>query len=330
MNRKLKNGINYRVIAAKGIFDKNISIRKIVFIVLAFLCLTPFVSPPVALLLGIVTAQVMGHPYMHLNHRASQLLLQVSVVGLGFGMQVDSALKAGREGAILTVGSIAGTLALGFVLHRVFKIEKKTAFLVSVGTAICGGSAIAAIAPVVQAKEKQMSVALGVVFILNSLALFIFPVIGHLLGLSQSAFGLWSAVAVHDTSSVVGVAAKYGTEALEVATTVKLARALWIVPVALISSVIFKTEGGRVKIPYFIGLFVLGMLLNTYVPVVRYISPYIVDISKSGLTLTLFLIGCGLTKKIVGTVGARLFVMACLLWIAISVFALWSVTFLNG
>lgn len=329
MNRRSKNGINFRTITAKEIFDKNISIREIVFIVLVFLCLSPLVSPPVALLLGVVTAQVMGHPYMHLNHRASQLLLQVSVVGLGFGMHVDSALKAGREGIMLTVGSIIGTLVLGFVLHKVLKIEKKTAFLVSAGTAICGGSAIAAIAPVIKAKEKQISVALGVVFVLNSLALFLFPVVGHFLGLSQNTFGLWSAVAVHDTSSVVGVAAKYGREALEVATTVKLARALWIVPLALCSSIMFRTKGSKIKIPYFIGLFILGMLLNTYVPSVQYVSPYIVDISKSGLTLTLFFIGCGLTRKAVGAVGGKLFVMGCLLWIAISVFALWMVTSLG-
>ncbi|UGU16591.1 putative sulfate exporter family transporter [Sinomicrobium kalidii] len=325
MYRKSKKGIHAVTGTVKNILDKNVSIREVVFIALVFLCLAPAVSPPVALLLGVVTAQVVGHPYIHLNHRASQFLLQLSVVGLGFGMHVNNALNAGKEGMLLTTGSIAGTLILGVVLYRILKIEKKTAFLISVGTAICGGSAIAAIAPVVQAGEKQMSVALGVVFILNSLALFLFPSIGHFFGLSQNDFGLWSAVAVHDTSSVVGVAAKYGMEALEVATTVKLARALWIVPVALMSSVMFRTGGGKVKIPYFIGLFVLAMLLNSYVPFIRNISPYILDISKSGLTLTLFLIGCGLTGKTVGQVGGRLFLMGCLLWIVISVFALWAV-----
>ncbi|MBC9798117.1 YeiH family protein [Sinomicrobium weinanense] len=329
MNRKSKSRIDFRTLVVKEIFNKHVSIREIIFIALVLLCLSSFVSPPVALLLGVMTAQVMGHPYMHLNHRASHLLLQFSVVGLGFGMHAESALKAGREGLMLTVGSIIGTLVLGFVLHKVLKIEKKTAFLVSVGTAICGGSAIAAIAPVIKAQEKQISVALGVVFVLNSLALFLFPPIGHFLGLSQNTFGLWSAVAVHDTSSVVGVAAKYGSEALEVATTVKLARALWIIPVALCSSVIFRTKGSKIKIPYFIGLFILGMLLNTYVPSVRYISPYVVEISKSALTLTLFLIGCGLTRKTVAAVGGRLFIMGCLLWFVISVFAFWMVTSLG-
>ncbi|MGS2761577.1 YeiH family protein [Sinomicrobium sp. M5D2P9] len=310
----------------KRFFDKHISIREIVFITLVILCLSSLISPPVALLLGVMTAWFIGHPYMHLNSKASHLLLQVSVVGLGFGMQADSALKAGKEGILLTVISIFGTLVLGFVLCRLLKIEKKTAYLVAIGTAICGGSAIAAVAPVIQAKEKQISVALGVVFILNSVALFIFPAIGHLLGLSQGSFGLWSAVAIHDTSSVVGAAAKYGSEALEVATTVKLARALWIVPVALLSSVMFGKGKRKVHIPYFIGLFVLAMLLNTYVPFVRHISPYIVNISKSGLTLTLFLIGCGLTRKVVGTVGVKLFIMGCILWLVISAFSLFGIT----
>lgn len=326
MYRKSRNGMAYFGDHAKKVLDRNVSLREIIFITLVILCLSSVISPPVALLLGIMTAWFTGHPYMHLNSKASHFLLQVSVVGLGFGMQANSALKAGKEGLLLTILSISGTLVLGFVLCRLLKIERKTAYLVAIGTAICGGSAIAAVAPVIQAGEKQISVALGVVFILNSVALFAFPAMGHLLGLSQDSFGLWSAVAIHDTSSVVGAAAKYGAPALEVATTVKLARALWIVPVVLLSSVAFGTGKRKIRIPYFIGLFVLAMLLNTYIPFVQHISPYIVNISRSVLTLTLFLVGCGLSRKVVGTVGVKLFVMGCILWLVISACALFGIT----
>ena len=219
--------------------DNHIQVRQVIFAVAVILCLTPLVSPPVALLLGLGIALFVGHPFLHLNHKATQILLQVSVVGLGFGMNAGSALKAGKEGFLFTVASIAGTLTAGLLLGKWMGVEKKTSLLISGGTAICGGSAIAALAPVIKAGERQVSVALGAVFILNSVALFLFPVIGHLLGLSQMQFGLWSAIAIHDTSSVVGAAGKYGPEALQVATTVKLARALWIIPVSLVAAFFF-------------------------------------------------------------------------------------------
>ena len=205
-------------------------------------CLSPLITPPVALLMGLIIAQFIGHPYLHLNHKATHILLQVSVIGLGFGMNVTSAMKAGGEGILFAIISIIGTLAIGFLMGKFLKIEKKTSFLISAGTAICGGSAIAAISPVIKAEEKQISVALGSIFILNSIALILFPVIGHALKLSQTQFGLWCAIAIHDTSSVVGAASKYGTQALEVATTVKLARALWIIPIAFLSTFIFKNK----------------------------------------------------------------------------------------
>jgi uncharacterized integral membrane protein (TIGR00698 family) len=240
-------------------------------------------------------------------------------------MNVHSALQSGKEGVLFTIASITGTLLFGTLMGRWLNIEKKTSYLISSGTAICGGSAIAAISPVIKAEEKQISVALGCVFILNSIALFAFPVIGHYFNLSQTQFGLWCAIAIHDTSSVVGAASKYGAHALEVATTVKLARALWIIPVAFMSTFIFKNKSKKVSIPYFIALFVLAMIINTYVPVVRLISPYVVNIAKTGLTLTLFLIGAGLSRKVLTSVGAKPLLQGVTLWIAISAVALYAV-----
>ena len=300
--------------------------QKIIFIVGVLLCLTPLVSPPFALLLGLIIALFVGHPYLQFNNRATQLLLKISVVGLGFGMNIHSALKAGMEGIVFTIVSILGTLVFGYFLGKVLKIEKKTSYLISTGTAICGGSAIAAISPVIKAEEKQISVALGAVFILNSIALIFFPIIGHRFNLSQSQFGLWCAIAIHDTSSVVGAASKYGTQALEIATTVKLARALWIIPVAFASTFLFKNKNSRIKIPYFIGLFIVAMILNSYIPFVQQNGHYLVTIAKAGLTLTLFLIGCGLSKKVLQSVGVMPLLQAVILWVLVSSCALWAVT----
>ncbi len=309
----------------RNLLDKNITTREIIFVVALIFCLTSLVSPPVALLIGFAIAQFIGHPFLHLNHKATSFLLKVSVVGLGFGMNVQSAAEAGKEGFLFTVASITGTLALGLLLGRFLKIEKKTSHLISCGTAICGGSAIAAISPLIKAEEKQMSVALGTVFILNSIALFLFPFIGHQLHLSQMQFGLWSAIAIHDTSSVVGAANKYGAEALQVATTVKLARALWIIPVALLTTVFFKTGKQKIKVPYFIGLFILAMILNTYFPIIHPISIHVVDLAKTGLTVTLFLIGAGLSKSVLKAVGIKPLIQGIALWIVISVVALYAV-----
>lgn len=303
--------------------------QKIIFGLLALLCLSGIISPPVALLLGLLVANLSGHPFLKLNHKATTILLQVSVVGLGFGMNVNSAWSAGKEGFIFTVASIFCTLILGFFIGKWFKIEKKTSHLISCGTAICGGSAIAAIAPVIKSDEKQTSVALGVIFILNSIALFLFPAIGHWLDLSQQDFGLWCAIAIHDTSSVVGAANKYGPEALQIATTVKLARALWIIPVALFTAVLFKNKSSKVKIPYFIGLFILAMLLNTYIPQTALVAPSLVSIAKIGLTLTLFLIGSGLNFNVLKSVGLKPLFQGVLLWVFIASAALLSILYFN-
>lgn len=289
------------------------------------LCLSPLISPPIALLMGLIIAQFIGHPYLNLNHKATHILLQVSVVGLGFGMNVNNALKSGKEGFILTVVSIIGTILIGIFLGKVLKIEEKISFLIATGTAICGGSAIAAISPIIKANEKQISVALGTIFILNSVALVLFPFIGHYLNLSETQFGLWCAIAIHDTSSVVGAAGKYGIQALEVATTVKLARALWIIPIAILSTFIFKNKDTKIKIPYFIGLFILAMIANTYIPFVQENSHYITGFAKAILTLTLFLIGCGLSRKVLVSVGYKPLIQGIVIWIVISVSTLWAI-----
>jgi uncharacterized integral membrane protein (TIGR00698 family) len=266
--------------------------------------------------------QFVGNPYEETTKKLIHKLLQISVVGLGFGMNVNSALKAGKEGFIFTLVSIISVLVIGFLLTKILKIEKITGYLISAGTAICGGSAIAAIAPIVKAKPNQISVALAVIFTLNSIALLLFPLIGNMLHLSQYDFGLWSAIAIHDTSSVVGAASKYGTEALEVATTVKLARALWIIPLSLLSVTLFKNKESKIKIPWFIGFFILAMIVNTYVSFVQPIGPFIVSISKAGLTLTLFLIGAGLSLNVIKNVGTKPLLLAVLLWLFISIASL--------
>jgi len=309
----------------KSLLDKTITTREVIFMFFVVLCLSPLISPPFALLMGLIIAQFIGHPYLNLNHKATHILLQVSVVGLGFGMNVNHALKAGKDGFIFTIVSIIGTLIIGFFLGKVLKIEKKISYLIATGTAICGGSAIAAISPVIKANEKQISVALGTIFILNSVALVLFPIIGHYLNLSQTQFGLWCAIAIHDTSSVVGAAGKYGPQALEVATTVKLARALWIIPIAFLSTFIFKNKGTKIKIPYFIGLFVLAMMANTYIPFIQDFSHYITGFAKATLTLTLFLIGCGLSRKVLSSVGYKPLLQGVALWILISVSTLWAI-----
>ncbi|MBF7091698.1 putative sulfate exporter family transporter [Flavobacterium sp. ALJ2] len=311
------------------LFQINTISKQIIFAVLLLLCLTSIISPPIALLLGLLVANLSGNPFLHFNHKAITILLQFSVVGLGFGMNATSALAAGKEGLLLTIASIFSTIILGYFLGKWFNIDKKTSHLISCGTAICGGSAIAAIAPVIKSDEKQTSVALGVIFILNSIALFLFPYIGHELDLSQKEFGLWCAIAIHDTSSVVGAANKFGAEALQIATTVKLARALWIIPIALLTTVLFKNKQTKIKIPYFIGLFILAMLLNTYVPQTAIIAPTLVLLAKIGLTVTLFLIGAGLNLSVLKTVGVKPLVQGVLLWIVIASLSLASILYLN-
>jgi uncharacterized integral membrane protein (TIGR00698 family) len=247
------------------------------------------------------------------------------VVGLGFGMNAHAAVQAGKAGILFTVASITGTLVLGFFVGKWLGLGRHVVHLISCGTAICGGSAIAAVGPMLRAKDEEMSVALGTVFVLNALALFAFPPIGHALSMTQAQFGLWCAIAIHDTSSVVGAAAAYGNQALEVATTVKLARALWIIPVALGTAMLFKQKGVKVKIPYFIFGFILAMLVNTYVPAAKALGPMMVHLAKIGLTVTLFFIGAGLSGKVVRSVGIRPYLLGIVLWMVISTASLYVI-----
>lgn len=310
-------------------FKINTSLQQFIFVVLLLFCTTNFVSPPIALVLGLIIANLFGHPFIELNHKATNYLLQFSVVGLGFGMNVHNAVSIGKDGFLFTIISIVSTLILGTCLGKWFKTDKKTSHLISCGTAICGGSAIAAIAPIIKSDEKQTSIALGVIFILNSVALFLFPAVGHWLDLTQKEFGMWCAIAIHDTSSVVGAASKFGPEALQIATTVKLARALWIIPVALITTFIFKNKSGNIKIPYFIGLFVLAMIANTYLPKMEIIGAQLVSIAKIGLTITLFLIGAGLNCTILKSVGLKPLLQGVLLWTFIATATLLSIIYLE-
>ncbi|HJR99998.1 MAG TPA: putative sulfate exporter family transporter [Flavobacterium sp.] len=314
-----------------GIFnlEKHTRLQQIIFLSLLLICLTGKVTPPIALLLGIAVANLSGHPWLHLNHKIIHVLLQVSVVGLGFGMNIKSALASSGEGFVLTVTTLFSTLLIGILLGKWFKTDKKITHLISCGTAICGGSAIAAITPVIQSDEKQTSVALGVIFILNSIALFLFPAIGHWLHLSQEDFGLWCALSIHDTSSVVGAANKYGATALQIATTVKLARALWIIPVVLLTSLLFKNKTSKIKIPYFIGFFILAMIANTYLSQLAVVAPYIVSIAKIGLTVTLFFIGSGLSSSVLLAVGIKPLLQGILLWGFIAIMALMAILYLN-
>lgn len=289
---------------------------------MAALCFSPVVSPPIALFLGIIFVNIFGQVFN--ADKIIKIVLQVSIVGLGFGINLKQALQAGSEGFLFTVFSITLIVVLGIVLGYIFRIDKIITQLISFGTAICGGSAIAAIAPILKADGKQTSVSLGIIFLLNALALFIFPEIGQYFHLSQNQFGIWSAIAIHDTSSVVGAASKYGHEALQTATTVKLARALWIIPISFVLSFLNKS-GGKVKIPYFIGFFILAILVNSYFPAIKEVTNYVVDFSKSSLKVALFLIGTGLSFQNLKNIGIKPLLLGIILWVVISVISLFAV-----
>ena len=296
--------------------------NKPLFILLFVLCLMPFISPAIALFLGLALGMTAGQPFPKFSKKTSKYLLQFSVVGLGFGMNLHESLRTGKEGMLFTVVSVVAVLALGMYLGKRLMMDRKTAYLISAGTAICGGSAIAAVAPVVKANDNEMSMSLGTIFILNAIALFIFPPIGHLLGMSQEQFGMWAAIAIHDTSSVVGAGAAYGEEALKVATTIKLTRALWIIPLALVTSFIFKSKGQKISIPWFIFFFILAMVANTFLTIPETITGSLVWLAKKGLTVTLFLIGAGLSRKVIKQVGVRPMVQGVVLWIFIGLISL--------
>ena len=273
------------------------------------------------LFIGLAYALLCGQAFPAFNRKVSKSLLQYSVVGLGFGMNLHASLASGREGMLFTIVSVVGTMLIGMLIgYKFLRVDRDTAYLISSGTAICGGSAIAAVGPVIKAKPSSMSVALAIVFVLNAVALFIFPVIGHWLGLTQQEFGTWAAIAIHDTSSVVGAGAAYGEEALQVATTIKLTRALWIIPLALATSFIFKSDGRKVTIPWFILYFIIAIVLNTYLlDAVPAVGQAISGLARKCLTLTMFFIGASLSTDVLRSVGLKPFVQGLLLWIVISI-----------
>lgn len=300
----------------------NTTIAKTAFLLLAAATLLPFMSPPIALGLGIVFAILVGNPYPKQTAKVQKILLQACVVLLGFGMDLNAVIEAGRTGFAFTVATIAGTLVLGYFVGKAMGIGTSIRHLISSGTAICGGSAIAAVGSAMKADSNSMSVALATVFVLNAVALFIFPLLGAAFEMSQEQFGIWSAIAIHDTSSVVGAASRYGMTALAIATTVKLARALWIIPLAIGTAVAFRTKGAKIAIPWFIFLFVLASVLRTYIEPVALISGDLVAAARIGLVLTLFLIGAGLSKAALREVGTKPLVFGVILWVAISVVSL--------
>jgi len=274
------------------------------------------VSPPFALLGGLAYGITLPHPLQVESKNLAKFLLQASVVCLGFGMNLHEVVHAGRSGFVYTAMSITAAMLLGLGLGSLIHVGKKSSFLISAGTAICGGSAIAAVGPIAGASEEEMAVSLGAVFILNSVALFLFPLIGFTLHMSQTQFGLWSALAIHDTSSVVGATAKYGATALAIGTTVKLARALWIVPLSFATALLLKSKA-RVQWPWFIVLFCLAALLNTAMPNLGGAFAILSRLGRIGLTVTLFLIGTGLSKETLKTVGIRPLLQGLTLWIVV-------------
>lgn len=284
---------------------------------------TSWVTPPVALFSGLAFALIFGEAFPSFNKKMSKYLLQYSVVGLGFGMNLQASIASGKEGMEFTIISVIGTMIIGWLIGRkLLKIDRNTSYLISSGTAICGGSAIAAVGPVVKAKDSEMSVALGTIFVLNAIALFLFPAVGHALGMSQHDFGTWAAIAIHDTSSVVGAGAAYGEEALEVATTIKLTRALWIIPLSLVTSLIFKSKGQKISIPWFIFFFILAMIFNSFVlsasETGTMIGAAINSLARKSLTITLFFIGASLSRGVLKAVGIKPMLQGVLLWIVIS------------
>lgn len=299
----------------------------IAYTLLALLCFFPFVTAPIALFMGLVLALTLGTPGTAFNKKASKYLLQISVVGLGFGMNITDSLKAGSDGMLFTLISVTGVLIIGIVVGKWMSVGKVPSYLIASGTAICGGSAIAAVGPIAKANESELSVSLATIFILNAIALFIFPVMGHWLGLSQQQFGLWAAIAIHDTSSVVGAGATYGEEALLVATTVKLTRALWIIPLSIFSIFYFNARGEKISVPWFIFLFIAAMIMNTYLPLPTLLTTNIVFVSKKLLTVTLFFIGAGLSRKTIQSTGLRPLILGVSLWIVIGLMSLAFVYF---
>ena len=290
---------------------------------------TYLITAPIALLLGLIFAFTLPHPCPKFNKKTSKYLLQIAVVCLGFSMNLNESLRSGSEGMLFTVVSVVGVMVIGTLVAYAMHLNRKTSYLISSGTAICGGSAIAAVGPVLNADDDEMAVSLGVIFILNALALFIFPPLGHLFDMSQTQFGTWAAIAIHDTSSVVGAGEVYGPQALETATLIKLTRALWIIPLALVTMFLFRSSSSsgsrKISIPWFIFIFIAAMVVNTYCPLPDVLTAALVWVAKRGMVLTLFLIGASLSLASVRSVGVKPLLLAVILWVVIGVSSLFVV-----
>ena len=292
-------------------------LHKPTFILLLALCMTPFIGAGSALVLGAIFAITLGNPFSELSQQASKVMLKLAVVGLGFAVDFNEVIEVGRSSLVLTIVSITAIIGLGEILTQVFKLNRNTGVLISFGTAICGGSAIAAMAPVIKAKDHEVAVALGIVFLLNGVGLLLFPAIGHYFELTQQQFGLWAALAIHDTSSVVGASATYGAVALSIATTVKLTRAMWIIPYTAVAGVFMRSDE-KASIPLFIVGFLLAALINTYMPSFSSTWELINSAAKQLLVVTLFLIGSGLSLSVLKQAGIKPFLMAITLWVIVS------------
>lgn len=298
--------------------------HKIAFVGLFLLAAIPFVTSPIALVAGFVFSFVFGNPLPALTSKASKILLKISVIGLGFGVNFVEVIEVGKNSLLLTLISITAVIGLGEIIGQIMKIPRNTRALVCFGTAICGGSAIAAMAPVIKAEDDEIAVSLATVFLLNAVALVIFPPLGHLFDLSQHQFGVWAALAIHDTSSVVGASASFGAVALTVGTTTKLVRALWIAPYTMVAGFFWKTKE-KASVPVFILGFVAAAFINSWLPAFDHVWGVLYDISKQSLVMTLFLIGAGLTRQVLKQVGVRPLLLGVILWIIIGAMTLWLI-----
>lgn len=311
----------------------NVKVKSAVYILLFVFFAIPFnafgigfVTPALALFVGLMYALILGDvPYGKFNKKCSKYLLQAAVVGLGFGMNFEQSIQAGKDGMLLTIASVFVVMILAVFIGKKMKLDDKTSYLIGSGTAICGGSAIAAIGPVIKADDNQMAVSLGTIFMLNAIALFIFPPIGRMIGLTDAQFGTWAAIAIHDTSSVVGAGQAFSDKALEIATLVKLTRALWIIPLAIVTTFVYREKSKKITIPWFIFLFILAMLVNTYAGIPAEVSKWIVLIAKQGMVLTLFLIGSSLSINVVKKVGLTPVILGVVLWVIIGIASLGAI-----
>jgi uncharacterized integral membrane protein (TIGR00698 family) len=294
-----------------------LKLSKSAIIILFTLTALPFVAPPIALITGTIFTLLFGNPLPQLTSKASKIFLKVAVIGLGFGVNFVEVIEVGKSSLLLTFISISTTILLGTIIGKALRVPVNTRSLISFGTAICGGSAIAAMAPVIKAKDEEIAVSLATIFSLNAVALIIFPPLGHYFGLNQHQFGIWAALAIHDTSSVVGATSAFGAVALTVGTTAKLTRALWIVPCSLVAGIYHKSDK-RADVPLFIIGFIAAAMISSWLPRFDLVWDSLYTIARQILVMTLFLIGTGLTRQTLQQTGPKPLLLAIVLWCCVS------------